>query len=197
MPYCSKCGAELKENDKFYNVCGTLGFVGLSGYGGGFSQYVVAERRWIHPLGELGTDVGALVEPLAVEPHTWFELEVDERMLPVERAAARCRRVVDDALEARAPLLDVQELVDLLQVLDHRPDASLFEVMEDCERRIIVDMLEKCNWNQTEAAERFHVPLSTLNQKIKRLGIETRRRSGTRTNGSPQPEDTFTRSSGS
>ena len=29
--------------------------------------------------------------------------------------------------------------------------------MEDCERQIIIDMLEKCNWNQTEAAERFHV----------------------------------------
>jgi Bacterial regulatory protein, Fis family len=38
-------------------------------------------------------------------------------------------------------------------------------------------MLERTNWNQTEAAERFQVPLSTLNQKIKRLGIETRRRS--------------------
>ncbi|HVP92626.1 MAG TPA: DUF4342 domain-containing protein [Acidobacteriota bacterium] len=23
MPYCSKCGAELKENDKFCNVCGS------------------------------------------------------------------------------------------------------------------------------------------------------------------------------
>ena len=49
--------------------------------------------------------------------------------------------------------------------------------MEDCERRIIVEMLEKCNWNQTEAAERFHVPLSTLNQKIKRLDIPVKRRS--------------------
>ena len=37
-------------------------------------------------------------------------------------------------------------------------------------------MLERTNWNQTEAAERFQIPLSTLNQKIKRLGIETRRR---------------------
>ena len=39
------------------------------------------------------------VEPLTVEPNPRLELEVDERMLPVERAAARCRRVVDDALE--------------------------------------------------------------------------------------------------
>jgi DNA-binding NtrC family response regulator len=53
---------------------------------------------------------------------------------------------------------------------------SLFEILEEVERRIIVDMLERTNWNQTEASERFQVPLSTLNQKIKRLGIETRRR---------------------
>ena len=36
-------------------------------------------------------------------------------------------------------------------------------------------MLEKCGWNQTEAADRFRIPLSTLNQKIKRLNIEIRK----------------------
>ena len=56
-------------------------------------------------------------------------------------------------------------------------DSSLFDIIEDCERHVIVDMLEKCNWNQTEAAERFHVPLSTLNQKIKRLNIEIKKKS--------------------
>ena len=58
------------------------------------------------------------------------------------------------------------------------PPPSLFAILEEIERRIIIDMLERTNWNQTEAAERFQVPLSTLNQKIKRLGIETRRRTG-------------------
>jgi DNA-binding NtrC family response regulator len=58
------------------------------------------------------------------------------------------------------------------------PAPSLFEILEEVERRIIMDMLERTGWNQTEAAERFQIPLSTLNQKIKRLGIETRRRSG-------------------
>jgi DNA-binding NtrC family response regulator len=62
------------------------------------------------------------------------------------------------------------------KIFDHASDASLFEIVEDCERRLIVDMLEKCNWNQTEAAERFRVPLSTLNQKIKRLNIEIRKK---------------------
>ena len=67
-PYivCGRCDACRTGR---YNVCRSLGFVGLSGYGGGFSQYVVAEERWIHPLGELGTDVGALIEPLAVAYH--------------------------------------------------------------------------------------------------------------------------------
>jgi DNA-binding NtrC family response regulator len=62
-------------------------------------------------------------------------------------------------------------------ILDHRPEASLFDLMEEIERRIIADRLERCHWNQTEAAEFFKIPLSTLNQKIKRLNVEVRKRS--------------------
>src|SRR5579862_6125925 len=61
-------------------------------------------------------------------------------------------------------------------LLEHNPNASLFDIIEDIERRIIVDKLERCNWNQTEAAEQFRIPLSTLNQKIKRLNIEIKKR---------------------
>jgi DNA-binding NtrC family response regulator len=59
------------------------------------------------------------------------------------------------------------------------PNPSLFQIIDEVERRIIVDMLERTGWNQTEAAERFLIPLSTLNQKIKRLGIDVRRRGRT------------------
>ncbi|HEX8764377.1 MAG TPA: sigma-54 dependent transcriptional regulator [Candidatus Acidoferrum sp.] len=68
------------------------------------------------------------------------------------------------------------------------PQPSLFQIMDEIERRIIVDMLERTNWNQTEAAERFMIPLSTLNQKIKRLAIEVRKRG--------RGDDTFIASSG-
>jgi DNA-binding NtrC family response regulator len=61
-------------------------------------------------------------------------------------------------------------------LMEHNPDATLFNILEDIERRIIVEKLERCNWNQTEAAEQFHIPLSTLNQKIKRLNIEIRKK---------------------
>ena len=56
------------------------------------------------------------------------------------------------------------------------PDASLFEIVAEYERRVIMERLEACNWSQTETAENLHVPLSTLNQKIKRLNIEVRRK---------------------
>jgi DNA-binding NtrC family response regulator len=61
-------------------------------------------------------------------------------------------------------------------LLDHNPDASLFDIIGEIERRIIIDKLEHCNWNQTDAAEQFRIPLSTLNQKIKRHSIEIKKR---------------------
>jgi DNA-binding NtrC family response regulator len=56
-------------------------------------------------------------------------------------------------------------------------DASLFEIVADYERRKIIEQLESSDWSQTSAAEALRIPLSTLNQKIKRLNIEIRKRS--------------------
>ena len=56
-------------------------------------------------------------------------------------------------------------------------DASLFEIVADYERRKIIESLEASDWSQTSAAESLRIPLSTLNQKIKRLNIEIRKKS--------------------
>jgi DNA-binding NtrC family response regulator len=53
---------------------------------------------------------------------------------------------------------------------------SLFEITENYERRVILEVLARTHWSQTEAAERLRIPLSTLNQKIKRLQIDAKRR---------------------
>jgi len=59
----------------------------------------------------------------------------------------------------------------------HLPaDASLFEIVADYERRKIIETLETVSWSQTDAAEALRIPLSTLNQKIKRLNIDVRRK---------------------
>ena len=56
--------------------------------------------------------------------------------------------------------------------------ASIMGIVADFERRTIIEKLDACYWSQTAAAEAFRVPLSTLNQKIKRLSIDVRRRGG-------------------
>lgn len=53
---------------------------------------------------------------------------------------------------------------------------SLFEIVDAFERKVILQMLEGVNWSQTDAAEKFGVPLSTLNSKVKRLGIDIKRK---------------------
>jgi DNA-binding NtrC family response regulator len=95
-----------------------------------------------------------------------------------------CERAV---VLASGPIVPVHVLPDaLLQANGIRlnrgegtplpEDASLFEIVNDFERRVIQERLEKCSWSQTEAAESLHVPLSTLNQKIKRLDIKIRKK---------------------
>lgn len=56
-------------------------------------------------------------------------------------------------------------------------NASLFEIVAEFERRKILETLESASWSQTEAASLLKVPLSTLNQKIKRLDIQIKRKS--------------------
>src|SRR5262245_24639790 len=63
-----------------------------------------------------------------------------------------------------------------LSSFDLSRESSLFEIIDSFERRVIVEMLEQTSWSQTEAADNFRIPLSTLNQKIKRHGIEVKRK---------------------
>ncbi len=106
--------------------------------------------------------------------HDWpgnvRELEnVVERAVVLSRDVLIGPELLPEALTSRG-------IGGFLPLTGARPGASLFEIMDECERRVIQDMLEKSNWSQTEAAEHLQVPLSTLNQKIKRLNIEIKRK---------------------
>jgi transcriptional regulator with PAS, ATPase and Fis domain len=115
------------------------------------------------------------ITPEALRPlmaYSWpgnvRELEnVIERAVVLSSGAEIVADLLPDSMMGRGSAFNMH---------DSPSDASLFEIVEDVERRIITDMLERCNWNQTEAAERFHVPLSTLNQKIRRLNIEIKKK---------------------
>ena len=118
-------------------------------------------------------------EPDAIQilmDHTWpgnvRELEnVVERAVVLTNADSVPAHVLPDYLQQIGGIKIRRDAAGTLP-----PDASLFEMVADFERKTIVESLEEVNYSQTEAAERLHIPLSTLNQKIKRLNVEIRRK---------------------
>src|SRR5579871_3649035 len=124
--------------------------------------------------------------------HSLLRFQPDAMQVLMEHAWPGNVRELENVVE-RAVVLATEQLVpldvlpdSLLQANGVRvsrgdggplpADASLFEIVNDFERRTILERLEQFNWSQTEAAESLHVPLSTLNQKIKRLDIKIRKK---------------------
>ena len=65
---CGNCGPCRTGH---YNLCTSMGFIGLAGGGGGLSERIVVERRWVHPVGGIPLDQAALIEPLSVGHHAF------------------------------------------------------------------------------------------------------------------------------
>ncbi|KAK8220547.1 sorbitol dehydrogenase [Phyllosticta capitalensis] len=65
--YDGTCGA---CQEGLINCCYSNGFIGLSGWGGGFSEHMVIPRNTVFKLPDnVSLEVGALIEPLAVGWH--------------------------------------------------------------------------------------------------------------------------------
>lgn len=98
------------------------------------------------------------------------ELEnVVERAVVLSRSGDLSRELI--SLEVKAA--STVPKTNGMPAMDGKP---LGEILDIFERDVILQMLESVNWSQTEAAERFGLPLSTLNSKVKRLGIDAKRR---------------------
>ncbi|KIX00521.1 uncharacterized protein Z518_10661 [Rhinocladiella mackenziei CBS 650.93] len=73
---CFSCGP-CKEG--YINCCDSAGFVGLSGGGGGMSDFVCIDPQFVFKLPDhIPLDVGALVEPLAVAWHAVDQYPIKE-----------------------------------------------------------------------------------------------------------------------
>lgn len=113
---CGKCAA---CRDGFYNVCDHLGFIGLAGGGGGFSEVVMAQEKMVHKLpAEMTYEQGALVEPAAVAIHAVREsnLKVGDTCV-VFGAGPIGLLVIQAALAAGASKIGVVELSEVRQKL--------------------------------------------------------------------------------
>jgi (R,R)-butanediol dehydrogenase/meso-butanediol dehydrogenase/diacetyl reductase len=69
-PYIIREGVDTSEGQA-YQLSPDMNFIGLGGHGGGLSEKIVVERRWVHPIGDVPLDQAALIEPLAVGHHAF------------------------------------------------------------------------------------------------------------------------------
>ncbi len=98
------------------------------------------------------------------------ELEnIIERGVVLSTSDELSRDLISSEVTAASP----SQKTNGASALENKP---LFEILDNFERKMIIQMLENVNWSQTEAAERFRLPLSTLNSKVKRLGIDVKRK---------------------
>ena len=98
------------------------------------------------------------------------ELEnIIERAVVLSTSGDLSRELISHEVEPSAPT----HKTNGVPAMDGKP---LGEILDNFERDVILQMLQSVNWSQTEAAERFGLPLSTLNSKVKRLGIDAKRR---------------------
>jgi DNA-binding NtrC family response regulator len=93
----------------------------------------------------------------------------------IERAVvlAPKQEITLDLIQEHIALPSAKLKVEQVSILNGQ---SLFEIVDGFEKKVIIQMLENVSWSQTEAAEKFAVPLSTLNSKVKRLGIDIKRK---------------------
>ncbi len=101
---CPACKADK------YNLCEQMGFIGISGRGGGLSEHIVVERRWVHPVGDLPLDQAAMIEPLAVALHAVKHAGVEAGQTAVVGGAGPIGLLVAAVLKAKGLTTIVSEM---------------------------------------------------------------------------------------
>jgi (R,R)-butanediol dehydrogenase/meso-butanediol dehydrogenase/diacetyl reductase len=93
-----------------YNLCEQMGFIGISGRGGGLSEHIVVEERWVHPVGDMPLDQAAMIEPLSVALHAVKHAGVEAGQTAVVGGAGPIGLLVAAVLKAKGLTVIVSEM---------------------------------------------------------------------------------------
>ena len=64
------------------------------------------------------------------------------------------------------------EPADQADLLDDERDIKLDSYLEDVERKVITEALEKTRWNKTRAARLLGISFRALRYRLEKLGME-------------------------
>lgn len=143
MMVCGQCHACRTDQ---YNLCEKLGFIGISGLGGGLSEHIVVDQRWVHPVGDLPLDQAALIEPLAVAVHAVRRSKAAPDQVAVVGGAGPIGLLTASVLHAQGTRVIISEVSDARKkiaqqtgvadlVLDPTEDDVIARVREETDGR--------------------------------------------------------------
>ena len=137
-PYVLPDDVDPKEPGP-YNLHPDVNFIGLAGGGGGLSEKVAVQRRWVHPISnDVSLDEAALIEPLSVGHHAFVASEAGEGDVVLVGGAGPIGVLTAAVAKAYGCTVVVSELSELRRqkaldagVADHAIDPSKQDLKEE------------------------------------------------------------------
>ena len=93
-----------------YQLSRDMNFIGLGGRGGGLSEKIVVERRWVHPIGKIPLDEAALIEPLSVAHHAFVRSGAQAGQVAIVGGAGPIGLLTAAVLKAKGLTVYISEL---------------------------------------------------------------------------------------
>ncbi|MGV2950783.1 2,3-butanediol dehydrogenase [Glutamicibacter sp. AGC46] len=93
-----------------YQLSQDMNFIGLGGRGGGLSEKIVVERRWVHPIGKIPLDEAALIEPLSVAHHAFVRSGAKAGQVAIVGGAGPIGLLTAAVLKAKGLTVYISEL---------------------------------------------------------------------------------------
>lgn len=93
-----------------YQLSKDMNFIGLGGRGGGLSEKIVVERRWVHPIGDIPLDQAALIEPLSVGHHAFVRSDAQAGQVAIIGGAGPIGLLTAAVLRAEGLTVYISEL---------------------------------------------------------------------------------------
>lgn len=141
-PYIISDDIEVKPGVP-YQLSPNMNFIGLGGRGGGLSEKIVVERRWVHPVADhVELDQAALIEPLAVAHHAFVKSRARSGGVAVVGGAGPIGLLTAAVLKAEGLTVFASELSEARKakaletgVVDEVFDPREVDVAEEVRRR--------------------------------------------------------------
>ncbi|SDB80456.1 (R,R)-butanediol dehydrogenase / meso-butanediol dehydrogenase / diacetyl reductase [Raineyella antarctica] len=141
-PYIIHDDVDTGPESRDYHLSRELGFIGLSGCGGGLGEKVSVKRRWVHPIrNDVPLDEAALIEPLSVAYHAVDRSGAKAGDFVLVGGAGPIGSLTAAVLKARGATVAVTELSELRRqrvldtgVADHVFDPTKVDVAEEVRR---------------------------------------------------------------